>query len=819
MTDLLTDLRFGVRLLLKSPLTTAAAILSLALGIGGTTAMFSAVDTVLLRPLPYAEPERLVMVSASSSAMRSGSPTRRGGDLSPGDYLDYRSSSSFEALAAVSTGPVRLTGDGPPEQAPAAQVSGNFFTVLGIGAIAGRTFLPAEDAPGQPALAVISESLWRRRYGRDPNLIGRMITVSDQPVEVVGVVPAGFRFEGRVELWILGDRGVPRLTSIPNLTQNRDVHIMTVVGRLQKDVSIPEAQAELDVIAARLAREYAATNKGWSTAIDPLQSALVGHTRRMLILLFAAVGLMLMIAAVNVANLMLVRTQARALELAMRSALGASPARIVRQILAESLVLALCGGVLGLAIAAWGIQLLIQLAPEGLPRVDEIAVDGRLAAFAIAVTVGVGLGFGFWPAWRASGAPLNSAVQGQVRTTATHERRRSQLLLVSSELAIAQVLLVAAGLLVASLTRLISVDPGFDPRDLVAMDVSLPSAKYRDPAARIRFHEDVLQKLSQTPGITGVAMAMRAPMTPQITRGVWLEGRPVPRPGELQVMRFLTVSEDYFTVTGIQLLRGRGLVYEDGLRSPDVVVVNDAFVRQYFPGQDPIGRRIGYGAPPDAGSNGRYWRTIVGVVADTREELGAPARGTAYAPFRQSLEPWNFASYLVKSSLPIEVIAEAGRSAVAGSDPDQPVSRVRLVDTDMRATIAMQRFTTLIATMFAGLALILAAVGTFGVMSHVVRGRTREIGVRIALGATRRSIVLLVLGQDGKVVLVAILAGLGAALLLATSIQALLYEVRSRDPWTMGLAAFVLMATALAASYVPIRRVLAQNPVASLREV
>jgi putative ABC transport system permease protein len=814
MTGLLSDVRFGARLLLKSPITTAAAILSLALGIGGTTAMFSAVDAVLLRPLPYAEPERLVMVSATNPMTGGGSPTRRGGSLSPGDYVDYRSgTTSFEGLAAISTGPTRLTGDGPPEQVPAAQVSGNFFSVLGVGAIAGRTFLPADDAPGRPAQVVLSETLWQRRYGRRVDLIGRAVTVSDQLVEVVGIVPASFRFEGHVELWLLGDRGVPRFTSIPNLAQNRDVHIITVVGRLRQGVSIQEAQAELDVIAARLAREYPATNKGWGTALDPLQSALVGHTRRMLTLLLAVVALMLLIASVNVANLMLVRTQARALELAMRSALGAAPSRLIRQILVESVLLAVSGGLLGLVLAAWGVQILVRFAPEGLPRLEEIAVDGRLAVFAFAMTAGSALGFGLWPAWRASRAPLNAAVQGQVRSTASHDRRRSQLLLVSSELAIAQVLLVGAGLLVASFGRLISVDPGFDPRDLVAMDVSLPLANYRDPAARIRFHDEVLERLSTTPGVRSAAMAMSAPMRQSITRGVWIEGGPALPPGEFQLMRFLTVSENYFAATGMRMVRGRSITREDNARSPDVVVVNEAFVRRYFPGQDPMGKRIGYGTRNDE----HYWRTIVGIVADTREQLGEPPRGTAYAPFRQNLEGWNFASYLVKSSLPVEVVGDAGRKAVMASDPDQPVSRIRPVEADMRATIATQRFTTLIASMFAGVALILAVVGTFGVMSHVVRGRTREIGVRMALGATRGSIVSLVLGQAARIVIAATVVGVGASLMLGASIQALLYEVQPRDPSTLAVAAFVLMATAFAASYVPVRRVLAQNPLASLR--
>jgi putative ABC transport system permease protein len=812
MTQFLADLRFGARLLLRSPITSAAAILSLALGIGGTTTMFSAVDGVLLRPLPYQDPDRLVLVSATSP-MRGGSPTRRGGDLSPGDFLDYRTSSSFDGLAAISTNAVRLTGDGAPEQAAAAHVSGNFFTVLGVHAIAGRTFRPEDDAPGRTAQAVISKSLWQRRYGGSPALVGRAITVSDQLVEVVGVVAADFRFEGRVDLWLLGDRGLPRFSSIPNLAQNRDVHILTVVGRLKDGISLPEAQAELDVIAARLARDYPSTNKGWGTALDPLQTALVGHTQRMLLLLLAAVALMLLIAAVNVANLMLVRTKAREVELAMRSALGASPGRVIRQMLAESAVLAACGGALGLALTAWGVNALVQLAPEGLPRLEEIAVNGRIAVFTIALTAAVAFGFGLWPAWRASRAPLNAAIQGNVRSTSGGESRRSQLLLVSSELAIAQVLLVAAGLLLASFVRLTSLNPGFDPRDLVAVDVSLPGAKYRDAATRLRFHEDVLERLSTTPGVRAAAMAMQAPMRPTITRGVWIEGRPAPAPGEFNLTAFLTVSEQFFDATGIRLLRGRGVTRDDSLRSPDVVVINEAFARRYFPGQDPIGKRIAYGARTDD----HYWRTIVGLATDTREQLGQPARATTYAPFRQGLDPFTFAAYLVKTSLPVATVGDIAQRAVSASDPNQPISRLRPVEADIRASIATERFTMLIATMFAGLALMLAAVGTFGVMSHVVRSRAREIGVRMALGATRRDVVRLVMGEAGRVVLASTFVGLAAAAALGRYIETLLYDVKPGDPSTMVLSGGALMGVALLASYVPIRRMLALNPLASLK--
>jgi putative ABC transport system permease protein len=812
MIQFLTDVRFGVRLLFKAPITSAAAILSLALGIGGTTTIFSAVDAVLIRPLPFANPERLVLVSATSPMFNRAGTTRRGGDLSPADFLDYRNNTTFEGLAAISMNGVRLTGDGVPEQAVAAQVSGTFFSLLGVSPVAGRLFLPSDDAPGQPAQAVLSQSLWQRRYGGRSDLIGRTINVSDQPVEVVGVAPADFRFEQEVDLWLLGDRGLPRFTSIQNIHQNRDVHIMTTIGRLREGVSLPEAQAELDVISARLAREYP-LDKGWGIALDPLQSALVGDTKRMLLLLLVAVALMLLIASVNVANLVLVRTKGRALEMAMRSALGASPARVVRQVLAESAVVAACGGVLGLIVAAWGVNVLVQLAPEGLPRLEEVAVNGRIVAFALAVTAVVSLAFGLWPAWRASRAPLNSAVQGSVRSTDTHERRRSQLLLVWSELAIAQVLLVAAGLLLASFARLTSLHPGFDPQDLVAVDVSLPGAKYRDDEARIRFHEQVLEHVSAVPGVRSVAMAMQAPMRPSITRGVWMEGQPPPPPGVTNLTAFITISDGYFETTGIRVVRGRAIAREDTLQSPDVALVNEAFASRYFGGQDPIGKRIGYGSPKDE----HYWRTIVGLVADTREQLGQPARATVYAPFRQQRDPFTFSAYLVKTSMPLATVGRALQAAVMAADADQPVSRLRYVEDDMRATIATQRFTMLISSLFAGLALILAAVGTFGVMSHVVRGRTREIGVRMALGATRQSVVRLMLGEAAVVAFASTAVGLGAAAALGPSIQALLYEVRPRDPSTMAISGVTLIGVAILASYLPIRRMLRQNPLAALR--
>ena len=529
MTQLATDLRFGLRLLRASPLTTIAAIVSLGLGIGGTTVMFSAVDAVLLRPLPYEHADRLVRVYASSAL---GSRI----DLSPGDFQDYRLAESFEGVAAMDAATMTLTGDGSPEQVRAQWVSGNLFAVLGTPALAGRTFLPAEDRPGSAPAAMIGEGLWKRRYGGQPGILGQTITVAGHAIEVVGIVPASFQLDRTTDLWLLGDRGVPRYSRIPgDLAQNRDIHTIEAIGRLRPGVTMAAAQQELSAIAARLAREYPQWNTGWSAGVEPLQASIVGDTWRILVLLLAAVGLMLLIAAVNVANLLLVRTQARTLELTMRAALGADRGRLAAQVLAESLLLAAFGGLLGLLVATWGVELLVRLAPPGLPRIDEIAVNGRVFAFALVATAATGVGFGLWPAWRASRTSLARVLGDESRGTVGRARRRAQFALVGGELAVAQVLLVGAGLLLASLSRLLAVDPGFDPRGLVAVDVSLPGTKYSDPARKVEFHRAVVTGLTGLPGTTDVAMAMRAPMSRTIDRGVRIEGRPVPRPGQMPI--------------------------------------------------------------------------------------------------------------------------------------------------------------------------------------------------------------------------------------------------------------------------------------------
>jgi putative ABC transport system permease protein len=810
MTQLAADLRYAVRLFLNSKLTTVAAVLSLALGIGGTTAMFSVVDTVLLRPLPYADPDRLVMVWATSKAGTHGA-------LSPADFLDHRSSARLiEGMASEFTTSMSLTGDGDPEQVRVQSVSGNFFTLLGVPALAGRTFTPGDDAPDAHEQAMLGEALWKKRYGGRIDVIGRQITLADRRVEVIGIVPAAFRFDSPADLWLLGYRGVPRGSPAfgGDLTTNRDISILTVVGRLHRGAAIQSAQAELDAIAARLARLYPKWNTGRGVMLQPLQTALVGDTRPVLLALLGSVVLVLVIAAVNVANLLLVRTEARTMELVMRAALGASRARIATQVMVESALLAVVGGAFGVLVAMWAVRGLLLLAPASLARFEEVAVSGRLLGFAIGVTALTAIAFGLWPAWRASGAPLAGSMNAAARAGASRARRRTQELLVFGELAFALLLLVGAGLLVTSFAKLLNIDVGFDPRNLVTVGVSLPAERYAaDSQRKARFHETVLRQLENEPGAEAVAMALSSPMLPAIDRGVWIEGQPEPRPGDLHNMRFLTISEGYFHALGVPLRRGRTFSSDDRASSMPVAIVNEAFARRYLPDRDPVGQRIGFGDR----SNPRYWRTIVGVVADVRERPASAPPAAGYIPYRQDSEPWNFAGYIVKSPLPPATVGETVRRAVLRADPDQPISRVQTVEDAMTRSIAVQRFTSVLAALFAGLALLLAAIGTFGVMSHVVAGRTREIAVRLALGARASDIIRMILGQALVVAGAACGAGTIASLAVGRSLGTLLFDVKSGDPSTLTMAVVVLLATALTASYLPVRRALAQNPLCSLR--
>lgn len=809
MTNLGFDLRFAFRMLRKQPLTTAAAVLSLALGIGGTTAIFSVFDAVVLRPLPYADPDRLVAIWATSNLGRRGA-------VSPGDFADFRRESrSFDGMAAMLNASMSLTGGGTPEQVRVQSVSGNFFTLLGVKAIAGRTFLPSDDEQGPADRVLLSEPLWKRRYGGRADAIGGTVTLAGHSMEVVGVVPSSFRFDTPADLWLLGDRGIPRAGAVQgDLSANRDVHILHVIGKLAPETPLRAAQAELDGHAARLARAFPQTNTGYGVALDPLQSALVGDTRPVVTVLMAGVGVLLLIAAANVANLMLVRTSQRSVELSMRSALGASRGRLVRQILAEALLLAAIGGTLGMLLAWWGVQAIVAAAPADLARLDEVSLDARVLGCGLLLTIVTGCGFGLWPAWRSSSATVVGAPGGEGRVSAGRDRRRAQQILVGGELTLAQVLLVAAGLLAVSFARLLAVDPGVTTKDVVTVDVSLPKDTYgTDPVRKARFHQQVLEAAAALPGVERAAMSLTAPLSGAINRGVRIEGRPAPPPGERQTMSFVPVSPGYFELLEMPLGSGRRFTDAERAGSEPVAIVNESFVCRYFGSADPLTQRIGFGSPDQAG----YWRRVVGVVRDAREHLNQPAPATAYIPFLQDGEPWNFATYAIKTALPVSSVASAVQRAVLAVASDQPISRARALEDAMSRGVAVERFTTLLAALFAGLAFTLAAVGAFGVMSHVVSSRRRELGVRLALGAQRRHIVTLIVGQSLRVAAMASGLGIAAAYYAGRAMSTLLYQVRPGDPPTLAGSAALLVATALLATYLPVRRALAANPIASLR--
>jgi predicted permease len=534
----------------------------------------------------------------------------------------------------------------------------------------------------------------------------------------------------------------------------------------------------------------------------------------MLLVLLGAVAAMLAIGAVNVANLMLVRTNDRALELRMRSALGATRTRIVKLLLIEAATLGCLGGVLGTAAAAWSVRALVSLAPPNLPRLDEVTVDLRVLGCGLLLTLLTACAVGLWPAFRASRTDDAAALSGAGRTSAGPARRRAQSVLAAGELGLAQILVAVAALLVFSFWRLTAVDPGVKVHGLVTVDVSLPAETYgANPARRKSFHDLVLQRVGVLPGVTGVAMSLTRPLSDAINRGVWIEGKAALPPGERQTMSFVPVSESYFDVTGMSVRRGRPLTPHDSATAERVAIVNEAFVRRYFAGLDPLSQRIGFGNR----KNPNYWRRVVGVVSDARERLAEPAPPAAYIPFRQDDEPWNFASYVIASPLAASSLGRSVQSTILGIDPNQPVSRVRTIEESLSSAVAVQRFMALLASLFGVLALMLAAIGTFGVVSHAVGSRQREFAVRMAVGARSADIVRLVAGEAVRILVPALLAGLAGAALASRSMTSLLYGLHPSDSRTVGSAAGILLFTTVAATCLPLRRALSTDPATTLR--
>ncbi len=807
MERLWQDLRYGARSLAKHRSFTVVAITALALGIGFNTAIFSVVDTVLLRPLPYHEPDRLVSVWERN--LRAGLARS---EMAPANYLDLRAQNQvFDQVGAFLDQSITLTGKGEPERLEGHSVSANLLSILGVQPTVGRTFLPDEDQLGNHQVVVLSHGLWQRRFDGNRGIVGQPITLDGQPFTVVGVMPAGFFFPQRdSELWT-------PLAMHPEQANGRGDHYLRVLARLKPGVSIEQAQSETESIAARLAADYPRTNEGLGVFPNSLHTDYVGNIRTAVLILFGAVGLVLLIACANVANLLLARSATRRREVAIRTALGASRGRIARQLLTESLLLAGIGGLAGLLVAIWGVEFLLGLVPETLSQVQGVKVDGRVLLFTLIVTMLTGVLCGLIPAIQASSIrPGESLKVGGRSLHGGARRRHLHSALVVSEVALALVLLVGAGLLMRSFHRLNQIDPGFQTKDLLTMRMVLPGAKYPGPEQRRAFYDEVLRRIEELPGVESAGMISFIPLSfSGINFSFTVEGRTGISDMNLPLAVYRVVSPDYFRTMQIPTLRGRAFDRQDTAAKPAVVVINRSLAEQFWPGEDAVGKRLKVG-PADSPNP---WATVIGVVGDVRQVgLQGEQSLEMYATYKQ--DPRGFVAprdLVVRSkSSPSSVIA-AVRQQVWAVDKDQPVSNVRTMDQVYGAAISRERFQTLLLGLFATLALVLAIVGLYGVMSYAVSQRTHEIGIRMALGAQRTSVLRLIIGHGMMLTLAGVALGLGVALVLTRLMAGMLYGVTATDPLTFIAVAGLLAAVSFIASYIPARRATRIDPLVALR--
>jgi putative ABC transport system permease protein len=799
METLIQDIRYGLRSLWKRPGFTAVALITLALGIGANTAIFSLINAVLIRPLPFREPDRLVW---------SWGNIRNGGNrasVSPLDYLDYRQQNrTFEEFAAMISVPLsaNLTGGGEPQRLTAAGVTGNFFQALGVQPALGRTLMLENESTGRDQVAVLSYGLWQKRFGGDPGIINQKIALDGKSFEVLGVMPRDFDFPATTEVW------VPlNFDAQPGLKQ-RKAHFLRPVGRLKAGVSLAQAQADTDAVARRLEATYPDTNTGWNLRLVSLREQIVGNIRSTLYILLGAVGLVLLIACANVANLLLAHAASRRKEIALRTALGAGRLRIARQMITESVILALLGGALGTLLAIWGVQALIALSGDNIPATARVKIDLTVLVFTLVTSVLTGLLFGLAPALRSMRLNLSETLKEGGRSgNESAQRNRTRSLLVIFECAVAVMLLVGAGLLIRSLVRLQSTNPGFDSSNVLTIRIDLPNQKYATPESRSNFWEQFQSRVGALPGVESVGLVSELPLSGQPNDMPYtVEGRPADAANQGFDDDFRRVSQDYFRTLRIPFLRGRNFTPQEVRDGAKVLVISQSLATQTFPNEEPLGKRLVMGFRNEAFE-------IVGIVGDVRHRsLAQTALPTMYMPALESGE-----NIVIRGQNDTSSIAAAVRREVAAIDPNQPIATVRTMNEWLGLAVAAPRYRTGLFGLFAGLALLLSAVGIYGVMSYSVGQRTHEIGVRMALGARQLDVLKLVVRQGMGLVFVGVGIGLVGALALTRIISSLLFDVGTRDPATFTGVSILLAAVAFIACYFPAWRATKVDPLVALR--
>ncbi len=809
MQTILQDLRFGARMLLKNPIVTLVAIIALTLGIGANSAIFSVVHAVLLRSLPYTDAERLAVIWEKKEGGKTDQNV-----INLGNFYDWKEQNNvFSDMAAFFDLTVNLTGDGEPEEVPGQIVTTNLFPLLGVNAIQGRTFTPDEGKPGQPNVVLISHGLWQRRFGGDPGVIGRQVTLNNRQNTIIGVLPADFGWHvpkgsmtrKAAEIWSPWE--------VSNELRQRRGRFASAVARLRPGVTTAQAQQEMKIIGARLEKQYPEFNTKWGVNVVPLRAQFTGDIRRPLLILLGAVGFVLLIACANVANLQLARAAARKKEIALRAGLGASRWRITRQLLTESVLLSLVGGTLGLLLAWWGTKALIALSPPALMNLGDVSVNLPVLGFTFGVALLTGIVFGLVPALDATRFDLQDSLkEGGKNIGGSIRSHRVRNLFVITQVALALVLLVGAGLLVKSLNRLQSVDPGFNPKELVTMRVSLPTRKYDTDGKVINFWQQAVEQIKKIPGVEAAGAINSLPFTGLYPgTSMAIEGRPPLPPGQELTTGICVTDANYFQVMQIPLKRGRLFTAQEATEMRHVVVINETFARKFLPGEDPLGKRVTIEMKDE-----NVPTEIVGVVGDNKHlGLDVAIEPMAYWPHPELT--YSSMTLVLRVRGEATNVVPAARSVIRNLDPHQPVGEVITMEGLLAKSLARSRFNTTLLTIFAVVALVMAAVGIYGVMSYSVQQRTHEIGVRMALGAQERDVLTLIVRHGVVLAAIGVAAGLIASFGLTRLIVSLLFETAATDTITFAVVAIGLFLVTLLACYVPARRATKVDPLMALR--